>query len=436
MTSPIWHEQNVSIVALPTEGVASQQEVGCIMPQQATEQTEAANTEAMLDDTAEASTLSGTSRKAETTEDIASNPEVLAALDKAFGSLDEGASTATVETPAAEGDKPTRRSSRRTEEEEVEELEGLEADEIDDGAEPQDRKAEEKEGTDSAATKTDTDDGKEDDSGEAETSTLSPVLREAAKRAGMTEEAIDALYKTTPEGANKSFSNLLRSFNDLSAEYGRMGERLMRSEQGDDAPAPRNKPSTRPQQRDSQESSLAKLYGAERLAELKDKYGADYIEDVLPPLVNAMMGPVHQMQAQLEHQQSQGVADEVGKFFSGLGDEYESLYGKGNEVTGEQIETRQKLGLMADHIRRGAQEYGFDLSVIEALQKANLMLSAEHLSTIERKKITAAVKKRSRKITQRPSQRQRQAHSDQSETSAIAAYTKKAADLGVDVREE
>lgn len=133
----------------------------------------------------------------------------------------------------------------------------------------------------------------------------------------------------------------------------------------------------------------------------------------------------------------ESTAREIGDFFGNLPGEFSELYGAGNQVSEAQMEARLSLARLADQQRRGAASVGLHLSVKEGLENANLQFASQHLSALERKKITAQVAKRSGQITQRPSQRSRpSASGGRSIAAAQEAYEKRAAELGLDISED
>ena len=74
------------------------------------------------------------------------------------------------------------------------------------------------------------------------------------------------------------------------------------------------------------------------------------------------------------------------------------------------------------------------MGVSEALDLANNSLATKHLAEIERKRITAQVKRRSSQLTQRTTQRSAtDGAAKPSPQTAEAAYAARAAELGHDI---
>lgn len=365
------------------------------------------------------------------TETLAQNPDIQSTFKRVFG--DDGAGSEDDEA-APEGRTRSTRSQdrRRRREEEAEELEGLDGDEADDGIEPDEGEDDdaEPEGTPRGEDADEQSDGEEGD----DSPTLAPLLRQAAKRAGWNDEDIDELYAAHPQMAERQFQRVLSSFNDLSAQFGRLGQTIMEGEQPPAQPGQRRQPRRAPQRNDQDEDDgddlLTSLYGPDRVGALREKYGADFMDDVVKP----MLEPVRQMQAQYAAAQQDQVAQEIGGFFRGLDKSFSTLYGEGDQVSEEQIGNRQQLALMADAIHVGAAQHGVDLSVKECLERANMQFAAEHMAELTRKEITKQVKKRADRITHRPTQRRRRSSdAERGENAAASAYRQKAAELGLDL---
>jgi hypothetical protein len=291
-----------------------------------------------------------------------------------------------------------------------------------------------------------------DDAGETdgEEPTLNPLLIQAARRAQWTDDEINELIDSSPEVAERTFTRLLQSMNDVAAEYGRIGAAAM-----DHLPQQMGVPpvsqTIAPQQQvnpgvnqfgvpqhgqiqQEGDNLLASIYG-ERLPQLTESYGKDAIQDLIQPLVTNLLEPVRQLQAEAQRQRTEATAQEVSTFFGGLPEEMKGLYGSGSQVSGEQYESRQQLARLADQIYTGAASQGLTLSIGECLDKASMLHASGHLAGLERRKITEQVRRRSKQKTQRPTSRRRQpiAAGEKSEAAATQAYIERAAELGMDI---
>lgn len=376
-----------------------------------------------------------------TSEEIAAKPDVAAAFDAAFG---QGASTpapAAADSPQADAPKGTTRKRGQSDEETAEELAGLEgADDADDDVEGLRPDGTPKPVEEDDKVVDDKPTGGSDDDEDAG-ATLSPLLAMAAKRSGWTDEEVAELHKANPDLASRTFQKLLKSLNDVSAEYGRIGS-TPHTDGRDKAPAsvvqPQSAQSPRFQGQPAPQGAegiLDQVYG-QKLPELKTKFGADFVDEIVAPLlapVQQLMEANGRLMQDSERQAMEAVGRDVNGFFSGLPNELKSLYGDGGQVTKEQEQAKQALCQLADQIQTGASMRGVQLSVHESLDRANLQFAAEHLSTLERKKITASVQKRSKQLTNRPTQRRKGSApgGKNSDQDAMDAYSNRLAELDI-----
>lgn len=340
-----------------------------------------------------------------------------------------------------EGEQPTpaaRRAQRSRDEEEAEELEGLDTDEADDGTEPDDEPADEpdesddaEEGSDESAEAEEQGQTDDDEAGEGEQPTLDPILRHAAHRAGWSDDEIDELAKASPDVAERQFRRVLDAYNDLSRRYGQFGQQ-----------PPQQQPPQPPRQQSqdapsTEQDLLGRLYGGpEKVAELKEKYGPEMFDELLRP----MLQPVQEMMGHYQAQQDQAVAREVNGFFGDLPETFGDLYGSNDKGFDEkQREMRLKVCEQADIIHDGAMRQGIDLPIRECLERANMMVAAEHLGSLERKRILSEARKRSKQRTRKPSQRGGSSGRDankRSDKAAMEAYARRAKELGIDTSED
>ena len=379
-----------------------------------------------------------------TSEQIAELPDVKAAFERVFGS---STAEAPAQTPKKAG---TTRTKRQRDVEAADELDGLDGvTEADDEVEPDgdDATPADHEVSERSPDGTSPDDQPKagDEEGADDAPTLAPNLLLAAKRAGWNDDDVAEFVKANPELAEKTFKKLLTSFNDVSAEYGRLGSQAVGFDPqqppptqrvGPQGPATGLPPQGFPQQQQQQPQGdlLSEIYG-DRMEVLSTAYGPDFLKDVVQPLVTQLVAPLQELQNEARLAKMEATGREVGQFWQGLPKEFSKLYGTGTDVGGPQLENRTKCGQMADQIRTGALRQGIDLSVGECLERANLMLSSEFTAQIEREKITASVQKRSRQISQRPSQRKRAvpAAGEKSDKAAMDAYAERATELGINV---
>ena len=357
-------------------------------------------------------------------EQVAEIPEVKQAFAEVFGEGDGADDTDSSKTAAEASKDPTGRKKRAADEEQRDELEGLEGvNEADDGTEPEVEKE-----SPETETEPDDQDAKTKDGEEAadDAPTLDPVLRQAAKRAGMTDDGIDSLLDNNVEQAVAVCQGFLVSSNDLSDRYAQLGR-------VEEAPAGVDKTTTNARQTPAKktEDFFAEVYGGEeKVQELQEKYGEEFTNEVIKPL----MKPVTEMLSFVKDQQSEAMASEVNDFFDNLPDAFAGLYGTKDKVDEDQFDTRLEIGQHADQIRRGARQQGIELPVREVLERAHLKHASKHMAETERKKLAGKVKKRSGRLTQRPTNRTSpKSSAEHSDEAATDAYAAKAAELGFDV---
>jgi hypothetical protein len=375
-----------------------------------------------------------------TSEQVASAPAIQIAFERVIGKPVRAGKAKPPPTPERPAPKPsaqakgapapTRRKPRQTREEIAEEL-GPDADAV--GDELPSREEEESGVQDAPKPEKAAEAAAEappKEEGSDEVPTLNPLLRQAAKRGGMTDEEITELVKTNPDLAEKTFRRLLSSYNELSMRYGNLGiappapaRRPDREEGGNGDAAAEEEPL--PPSPDT--DFLQELYGQNRAA-LETKYGKDFFRDVLGPLVR----PVAAMHRQTLRQEQQAMVAEISGFFKGLSPEFESIYGKEGSALGEEaIQHRRDLSKWADKIRNGARTHGEEMTVGEALDRANMLYASEHLAKLERKKLIEQVRKRSGQITQPPSRRAFSDSPKKGDEAAIDSATKAMKRLGM-----
>jgi hypothetical protein len=367
-------------------------------------------------------------------------PEIQAEFDRVFGS------------DAAEPDSGRNGGSRSRarEQEQAEELGGMEGageedgvqDDQEEGGEGEEPKAQDEDGKPG-------EDGEEEDgrsaaaqgSEKASGSQLSPELRDAARIAGWPDADIDALVGSNPELAAKTFQRFADQARDVTTRLMELG----RTQVGDqEQPGSQRQSAAPPAKRQTGDHAdlLQQVYG-ESLPELAEKFGEDFIDAIVRPLVTASeqrleqaLGPMNDIQARFAQQEQERIAEEIGGFFKSLPEEYADLYGKGrhDQVKPEQYEARHSIALMADQILAGAQMQGIQMSLGESLRRAHAVHASDFTAQLERKRLLAQVQRRNRSITQRP--RSRNANVGRPEKSIEAgmrAYEERAAELELDL---
>lgn len=245
-----------------------------------------------------------------------------------------------------------------------------------------------------------------------ETPTLSPTLRHAARRAGFSAEEADEFYAENPEKAEKFFSKMHDSFNEVSARFAQLGSNPGQQPQQQGQPVQRQQQPQQQQQpnpnADPVDQLITAMYGTS-LDKLTKDYTPAFVDEVIKKpaayLQQNVIAPMQRMMAQAQAQQMQSVAREVNGFSKGLEQDYSDLYGTSKARSKEQQSTLQQVYQNADFIRQGAMSKGVNMTVSEALERAHNMVASNYLEEQTRKRIVAQVKKRSGSLTQRPSQR-------------------------------
>jgi len=341
--------------------------------------------------------------------------EVPQEVTDAFAELYEGVPAETTpKEPATVEATPATQRGKQSEEEVAEELEGL------DGVTGEDDPRLDIDDDPAAA---------EDDSSKSQTKevpategaddapTLSPLLMQAAQRNGWPVEDANEFFEADPERAVKTFERLLEGYNNLSAEYGKLGQTGgMPPGSGLGAPpavTPPTPSAPKPTQSVARDI-LQDVFGKEAMSELKDKYDDAFVRDALEPMaekfskkLDEVVGP---LQMQVDQYETEHVRQTCFAFLDKLNPAFNEFYGKGEDIEKLDITQRSARGELftqADQIRSGMLLHGLSPSLTECLDRAHMRVASKHMSTLERKRITQSVKKRSQSITHRPSQKKK-----------------------------
>lgn len=275
--------------------------------------------------------------------------------------------------------------------------------------------------------------------------TLPPVLRHSAHRAGLSDEEIDALWAENPERATQEFQRYLRSFNEISTQFARLGQQRLQGNQPQQQQQaqPQRQQRQQPPQQQPSGDPLDELFSEESLAELSQSEGQIIVDRVLRPLQQHLVGPVRQMQAHVQrmvereqrmHEES--LRREVVQTFDGLEKDYGDMLGSMKKgLSNEQKQARGQVLQVADAILEGHRAQGLELTIRDAMDRALAMVVAPRLAEIERTNLRKQVQKRQSGFTARPTQRRVAQVSgegaDRSDSTAIEAYSRRAAELGM-----
>lgn len=365
-------------------------------------------------------------------------PEIERKFNEVFGSGGDDKRASKARPDGAGKPRPTGKSDLiRRKQEEAESLSSLDDAEDEDLREGDISKDDQDEQDDDEDSQEDEARGKGSKSkvgkdGSDATPTLDPVLRHAARRGGFTNDEIDQLVRENPELAERTFEKLHQSFSGLSAKYSQLA---MAAQANDErTQQARTAKTVKPVESASEGEDLLKAIYGEQLPGFTEKWGEDFVGEVLKPLVDNFQRPIAEMYESFQRSQREQVANEASQFFKSIDSNLTELYG-GKTPTREQIAARQELAILADRIRIGAKMQGEQLSVTEALDLACMSHAREHLGKIERKKLVEQVRRRSQGVVTRPSQRKSvpegRRSGEKSIQTAIEAYSSRMAELGL-----
>lgn len=260
--------------------------------------------------------------------------------------------------------------------------------------------------------------------------TLDPNLRFVATEFGWTDDKINKLLKVDPELAQETFSRMADAYTNLSRSMlNPNGPQVAPGTHQNAAPAAQPQATVNP---------LDALFSADSLKQFAESNGQEMVDKFLKPFAEerqAMQKSMNTLQAYVEVQERRAVASEATTVVSKLSEKFGDLYGKDSLQLSEAQQTaRRNLGGIADQIRAGAKQQGRELTVTEALNRAHLIVSADHSRQAVRKDITEQVQKRNKQITAKPSQRRNPVSVNaKSDDQATDAYLRKAAELGIEV---
>lgn len=250
---------------------------------------------------------------------------------------------------------------------------------------------------------------------------VDPMHRFAAQEAGWSDADIDNLAKMNPALAARTFSTLADAYTNLSRQYLPAASPV----------APGTQAAAEKPAQTAAESKLDDLY--KNLAAFGEANGTDIVDKFLKPLQAEVIEPLRQMMAAQKVAEQRVLAQEANSAFDGLSKGFEGLYGKDvASLTDGQKSARNQLGILADQIRAGAAAQGKSLTVSEALKRAHGVISADFAVANARQQVQKQVQRRSNQITARPTQRKSGRADVPGMDKAVAAFTAKAAEIGLD----
>jgi hypothetical protein len=273
----------------------------------------------------------------------------------------------------------------------------------------------------------------------AAATSLSPLHRKAAALNGWDSADIDAFYKADPAAAERMFERLHTQTLDQYRQLAASGQQVLNGNTTAAAPAQGNTPAAAAPAATTQApaNALEALFTDKALAEFAENNGEELVEKFLKPFRAQVYEPVMQMRQWYEAQQRDALKTQVEATFKGFEGDFGDIYGKGRDITPQQLDARSKVAMLADALAVGADKQGRSMSVQDALEAAHTLFTADKRAEIERRAILGKVQKRSASITSRPTQRREPRTvadgAGKSDQSAIEAYTALAAERGIEV---
>lgn len=231
------------------------------------------------------------------------------------------------------------------------------------------------------------------------TNAIDYKLIQAAKRNGWNDEDIVAFVEADPDLAEKTFTRLWGSYNDLSVQYSRIG-RNQTLNNTNRPPQQQQYPPAAKQA--AAQDMLSRVFDAEKINIIKETYGDEFLSTVINPMVNSMVGPLAEMYGHYQQQKASAIHRETTSYLTSLPDNYKDIYGNGNKLTPQQQQARTALYDEADFIRAGAAAHDIDLTVSEALERANAIVSSKYIEEMAARRVLDSVKKRKKNISPRP----------------------------------
>ncbi len=217
--------------------------------------------------------------------------------------------------------------------------------------------------------------------------------RRAALAGGYTTEEIDHYLETKPEEAAARFGELFETWRDENSKWSARGRQLAA------ATKPDEKSDTKPKE----SPDVLPRYNAEEL--IKENVGSeDLINALVTPLnavidrVNSAVGRISKSEDFLRETEESALATVTQDFFASTEMKtFTGTYGtEVKELTQKQMDSRMELFAQADEIAAGAREHGRDISAVDALERAHVILSQGTRDETIRTQIRESMKARTK----------------------------------------
>jgi len=234
--------------------------------------------------------------------------------------------------------------------------------------------------------------------------------RRAAIHMGWTDESINELFEANPELANKTFANMLETVNRSSKEFAAIGRAKKDSAQ--------KKVTQQADDSDSQaKTDTFKKVDVSKLREDGEDEATitmiEMMQDQNELLYNEVKTLKESGSAQSDQpsaQETAAVEQQISTFFRSEDlKSYDDFYGKVPkdakdflDLTGKQQNNRWSVVEMAEQMLIGADAYGQELSIDEALMRAHLTVTESIREKAIRDELKTKVVKRGKSLSLKP----------------------------------
>ena len=244
-------------------------------------------------------------------------------------------------------------------------------------------------------TATETEEGTESEKKDGDAPMLPTGHRRAALANGYTTEEIDHYLKTKPDEATTRFGEIFETWRDENSKWSTRGRQLVAASKPE---------SDKTDEKSKKESSdTLQHYNAEEL--IKENAGSeDLINALVNPLnavidrVNSAVGRLDKSEEFLRETEESALATVTQDFFASTEmKSFADTYGTEiKELSQKQMDSRMELFAQADEIAAGARDHGRDISALDALERAHVILSQGTRDETIRTQIRESMKARTK----------------------------------------